>query len=98
MTIDRVYIERIGTALDKPALGLLLVEAMFDAKSRRSIGNRPITRFLVRVAKKAARNFQPVTEEDWRINQRSGYLGSLQPAAKRERRRRMDRRKRSRSK
>lgn len=98
MTIDRLYMERIGTALDKPALGLLLVEAMFDPKSRRSIGNRPITQFLVRVAKKAARNFQPVTEEDWRINQRSGYLGSLQPAAKRERRRHMDRRRRSRSK
>lgn len=97
-TIDRIFEERAGLALDKPALGLLLVDAMFDPKSRRAIGNRPITRFLVRVAGKAARNFQPVTEEDWRINQRSGYLGTLQPKAKRDRRRRLDRRRRTRSK
>jgi hypothetical protein len=47
---------------------------------------------------KAARNFQPATEEDWRINQRSGYLGTLQPNAKRDRRRRFDRRRRTQSK
>ena len=93
-TIDRLFEERSSIPLNKPALGMILVDIMMDPASRRSPGNRPITKFLVRVARKASRNFQPVTQEDWEINQRSGYLGTLQPAARRARRRRQDGRRR----
>jgi hypothetical protein len=94
LTIDRLFEERSGVPLNKPRLGLILVDIMMDPANRRSPGNRPITKYLVRVARKASRNFQPVTQEDWEINQRSGYLGTLQPAARRARRRRRDGRRR----
>lgn len=93
-TIDRLFEERSDVPLNKPRLGLILVDIMMDPTNRRSPGNRPITKFLVRVGRKASRNFQPVTHEDWEINQRSGYLGTLQPAARRARRRRQDGRRR----
>lgn len=85
-TIDWLYEQRLDATLDKPALGQVLVNIMLDPKTRRSPGNRPITKFLLRVARKASLNFQPVTQEDWERNQRSGYLGTLQPAASRARR------------
>ncbi len=94
LTIDRMFQERMGVALDKPGLGLVLADVMLDPSTRRRPSSRPITRFLVRVAQKASGNFQPVTQADWETNQRSGYLGALQPAAKLDRRRRQDGRRR----
>ena len=96
-TIDRLFAERVGVPLDKPGLGRLLVDIVIDPNARRKPGNRPIVRFLQRVAAKSVRNFQPVTQEDWESNQRSGYLGTLQPAAQVARRARMAKRRRQRS-
>lgn len=96
-TIDRLFAERAGVPLDKPGLGRLLVDIVIDPNARRNPGNRPIVRFLQRVAAKSVRNFQPVTQNDWEINQRSGYLGTLQPAAQVARRSRMAKRRRQRS-
>ncbi len=95
-TIDRLFEERTDGLLDKPRLGMILIDIMMDPRARRKPDNRPITKFLMRVARKASLNFQPVTQEDWESNQRSGYLGTLQPAARQARRRRLDSRRRQR--
>ncbi len=93
-TIDRLFERTTKRSLDKPGLAKVLVELMFDPATRRRPENRPISKFLIRVAKKSARNFQPITEESWLANQRSGYLGVLQPAARRDRKRRQASRRR----
>lgn len=97
LTIDHLFADRTGVPIDKPALGLLLAEVLVDPSSRRRPENRPIVQFLQRVARKAVRNYQPVTHEDWVINQRSGYLGTLQPPARQARRRSLENRRRQRS-
>jgi hypothetical protein len=94
--MGRLFEERTGGLLDKPRLGMILVDIMMNPKARRKPGNRPMTKFLMRVARKASLNFQPVTQEDWESNQRSGYLGTFQPAARQARRRRLDSRRRQR--
>lgn len=97
LTIDRLFKQRTSNPINKPALGRLLTSMIFDPASRRAVENRPIIAFLKRVAAKAARNFQPITQEDWSRNQQSGYVGSLQPAARRAHRQRLQQRRRARA-
>ena len=95
-TIDKVFERAFGAPLDKPALAQILVDIILDPAARRKIDNRPITKLLERLARKATMNFQPVTHGIWEQNQRSGYVGELQPAALRRRRRTQAARRRSR--
>lgn len=81
-TIDRLYIDRTGLPLDKPRLGLILTDIMFDPNTKRKPEARPISRFLDRIASKAALNHQPTTHELWEVNQTSGYLGTLLPSGR----------------
>jgi hypothetical protein len=80
-TIEVLYAERTGVRLDKPAFGRALVELMFCPVTRRAPANRPIARFLKKVAHVAARNHQPTTHAMWEYNQRTGHLGTLKPGA-----------------
>jgi hypothetical protein len=80
-TLDVLYTERTGRNLNKPLLGRLLLQMMFDPTTKRKAVNRPISRFLDKVAQKAARNHQPTTHAMWEYNQRTGHLGTLRPGA-----------------
>lgn len=80
-TIDSLYVARTGERLNKPAFGRALVRLMFDPLTKRKPTNRPISRFLEKVAQTAALNHQPVTQTMWEYNQRTGHLGTLRPGA-----------------
>lgn len=70
-----VYEARTQQPLDKVALGRLLIERLLDgpvAAARR----RPIVKFLMFAADRAQRNHQPLTEDIWEANQRSGWVGT----------------------
>lgn len=95
-TIDRLYIERLGQPLDKPRLGEILVDTIFAPSTRRKPGTRPILKFLTRAARKAARNYQPITHTMWESNQRSGYLATLLPHAAKEEKAKAEKLRRSR--
>lgn len=99
-TLDVLHTERTGRNLNKPRFGKVLVDLMFAPTTKRKAANRPIIRFLDRVAKLAALNHQPTTHSMWEYNQRSGYLGTLRPGAVSRRKNPFDeaprRRKRSR--
>lgn len=85
-TIDQLYLERTGKTIDKPGLGLILTEIMFGSAARRKPHTRPISKFLDRVARKAALNHQPTTHEIWEANQTSGYVGTLLPSGRAQKR------------
>jgi hypothetical protein len=80
-TLDVLYTERVGRNLNKPRFGLMLVDFMCDPTTKRKPQHRPIVRFLEKVAERAARNHQPVTQKIWEYNQRTGYFGTLRPGA-----------------
>lgn len=96
-TLDWLYEQRMGKPLDKLHLGRMLIDQIFAPETRRKPVDRPIVKFLVGVTSKAARNYQPTTHSMWEANQRSGYLGTLLPHARKEQRRKYDRRRRKRS-
>lgn len=87
-TIDRLFADRMGYSLGKPELGKILTDIMFAPTTRKKPENRPIVRFLERVANKASLNHQPTTQEAWESNQSSGYLGTLLPSGRAQKRRR----------
>ncbi len=80
-TIASIFKDKTGRGLDKVALGRTLIEMMFRTSTKRSPSNRPISKFILRVAKLSARNHQPATNSMWEYNQRSGFLGTLRPGA-----------------
>ena len=79
-TLDVLYTERMGRNLNKPQFGRVLIDLMFDHATTRKPRHRPIVRFLEKVAERAARNHQPLTQTMWEYNQRTGYFGTLRPA------------------
>lgn len=79
--LGKIFKQNTGNILIKPDLGKLLVEKMFDIKSRREPRNRPIARFLCKVVKLASLNHQPSTDAMSRFNQLTGVLGTLNPGA-----------------
>jgi hypothetical protein len=78
-----LYRERTGHNLNKLDLARELTECMFEASSRRAIGNRPLIRVLERVVKLAALNPFPTMAESWEYNQTSSYLGKTRERIKR---------------
>lgn len=76
-SLTALYRERTGHGLNKVDLARELTECMFDASSRRAIGNRPLIRVLERVVKLAALNPFPTMAESWEYNQTSSYLGKV---------------------
>jgi phage tail protein X len=80
-TLDVLYTERMGRNLNKPQFGRALIDLMFDPATTRKPRHRPIVRFLEKVAERAARNHQPLTQAMWEYNQRTGYFGTLRPGA-----------------
>ena len=79
--IADLYKQKIGADLNKPKFGKALIGFMFSITPRRKPNNRPISRFLEKVARLASTNHQPVTSVIREYNQLSGYLGTLQPGA-----------------
>lgn len=70
-----VYEALTQQPLDKVALGRLLIERLLyrpPAVAER----RPIVKFLMFAADRAQRNHQPLTEDIWEANQRSGWVGT----------------------
>lgn len=70
-----VYQSRAQQPLDKVALGRLLIERLLEgpvAVAQR----RPIVKFVTFAADRAQRNHQPLTEDIWEANQRSGWVGT----------------------
>lgn len=80
-TLQVLYTERTGQPFRKPQFGRRLMQVMFDPATKRKPKNRPIVRFLDRLAELAARNHQPVTQAMWEYNQRSGYFGTMRPGS-----------------
>lgn len=80
-TLDVLYTERVGRNLNKPQFGRVLIDLMFDSATKRKPQHRPIVRFLEKVAERAGRNHQPLTQAMWEYNQRTGYFGTLRPGA-----------------
>ena len=69
-TIPRLFRERTGQGLKKPALAERLAEIVVDPETRRRPGNRPVIKFLERVSNRSWMNPLPVTQEIWRRNQK----------------------------
>jgi len=81
LKIADLYRQKTNADLNKPEFGKALIDFMFGTTSKRKPNNRPIVRFLEKVAGLAAKNHQPDTSTIRDYNQLSGYLGSLQPGA-----------------
>lgn len=73
--LGRLYRQETRYDLPKVELNEILVENMLSGNARRKIENRPVIQTLIRVARLAARNPLPTTQESWEINQASKYLG-----------------------
>jgi hypothetical protein len=80
-----VFKQKTGHDLHKPTLGLRLVDFAFSTRSKRAIANRPIIKFIVRVAERATKNHQADRSDVLEYNQLSGYMGSLKPGAIKQR-------------
>lgn len=78
-TLATLYEEKTGRGLDKLKHAELLVEEMFKDTSEKSYEERPICKFLIKVAERASRNHKPITQSSWEYNQKTGYLGTLKP-------------------
>jgi hypothetical protein len=76
-----VYKEKTGRDLDKPEFGRRLVEFVFSDRSKRAPANRPIVKFLAKVAELSSKNHQPDRTDILEYNQLSGHLGALRPGA-----------------
>jgi len=84
--LARMYRERTGHSLSKPAMGLALVDCIaatidseFDAQGN---AHRPVVSALDRLVNVAALNHQPFTADTWEQNQLSGYFGEELPTKK----------------
>jgi hypothetical protein len=70
-----VYEALAQQPLDKVALGRLLIERLLEGPPA-AVQGRPIVKFLMFAADRAQRNHQPLTEDIWEANQRSGWVGT----------------------
>ncbi len=68
--LEALYRKRVGRKLSKPKLGKRLAEIAFESERSAEPRLRPIIELLDRVAKSAARNPLPASEEAWKRNQR----------------------------
>jgi hypothetical protein len=71
----KLYHQKTNFDLPKVKLTEMLVERMLSSGRRRKPDNRPIVKLLRRIQGLAARNHLPTTEEIWKSNQASKYLG-----------------------
>ena len=70
-----LFRHKTNCQLQKDRLSEILTLAIFSPSSRRKIKNRPIVKTLNRVAKLAALNHFPTTQEAREANQESRFLG-----------------------
>jgi len=73
--LKRLFKDRTGKKLNKMQFAETLVLAMLSPSSRKKIANRPIVRFLNRVAGLVTRNPLPTMHESWELNQISNFFG-----------------------
>ena len=73
--LKNLYSEKTNYKLQKVRFSKTLTQHLFSTSARRKVGNRPIVKILTRVAKLAALNHLPTTQETREGNQESRFLG-----------------------